>query len=123
MVGAAALLDIAVHSEAGAWTCRGAGGVRLRLVDARVMVELGLAWLQLRLTEGSVLLAMGEPMGNDSVMSELSCACTIFSQPNNYWERRPEYVAFAPLYARRRRSSAVYPPLSAEFFIETLFAV
>ena len=83
-----------------------------------------LVWVraELRLTEGSVLLAMGEPMGNDSVMSELSCACTIFSQPNNYWERRPEYVAFAPLYARRRRSSAVYPPLSAEFFIETLFA-
>ena len=45
-----------------------------------------LVWVraELRLTEGSVLLAMGEPMGNDSVMSELSCACTIFSQPNNY---------------------------------------
>ena len=50
--------------------------MRLRLVDARVMVELGLAWLrccawvraELRLTEGSVLLTMGEPMGNDSVM-------------------------------------------------------
>ena len=40
------------------------------------MVGLGLAWLrccawvraELRLTEGSVLLTMGEPMGNDSVM-------------------------------------------------------
>ena len=80
------------HAASGTGKGRLAGtGESNGRVGAGVAALLVWVRAELRLTEGSVLLAMGEPMGNDRVMlanpaaehhTELSCALneTTFSQ-------------------------------------------